>query len=138
MTKFVVDASIAVAWFLQDESTEDTDKLLRSLSAGATAEAPVLLQYEVVNAIVMAYTKRKRITREICFMRLRDFEGLRIRYDSESPGLAASTIAHIAEIHELSVYDAAYLELAIRKGHPLASADDRMRSAATKLGITLL
>lgn len=136
MTGFVADASIVLTWLLDDESTPETENLLVSLATGSTAEAPVLLRYEVANVLVTAHTRRKRLSHAALLSGLQDFENLQIRYDAESPRVATSRIAQIAEHHGLTVYDAAYLELALRKGHPLATLNSKMKDAASRLGIS--
>src|SRR6476660_7774097 len=118
--------------------TAETERLLKSLATGSIAEAPVLLRYEVANAIVSAYRRRKRLTREQYSSRLRDFDNLPIRYDTDSPSFAATSIAQIAKGHGLTIYDAAYIELALRKGHPIATNDARLKATAVDIGVPVL
>jgi len=61
---------------------------------------------------------------------------LPIEVDQETPGRAWSDILHVARSYDLSAYDAAYLELAIRLGLPLASLDDRLKATAASAGVT--
>lgn len=138
MRNFVADSSVVVAWILGDEESPDADALLESLAQGAVAESPVLLRYEVSNVLVTAFTKRKRLTKESCAAGLDDFESLPIRYDMESPRFATTRVAEIAEDHLLSVYDAAYLELAQRRCLPLATQDRVLKEAAKKIGVETL
>lgn len=138
MSGFVADSSCVLAWILEDEQDGAGDALLESLVQGAVAESPVLLRYEVANVLVTAFTKRKRLSREGMLSGLADFESLPIRYDVESPRLATGKSAGLAEKHLLSVYDAAYLELAIRKGLPLATRDGGLIKAAEAEGVAIL
>jgi predicted nucleic acid-binding protein len=135
MSSFVADSSIVISWILGDEDSSEADALLESLAQGAVAESPVLLRYEVSNVLVTAFTKRKRLTKEGCASGLADFESLPIRYDMESPRFATTRVAEIAENCMVSVYDAAYLELAQRRSLPLATLDRTLKTAATKLGV---
>jgi len=138
LSRFVVDASLVLAWLLPDESSTATDALFRSLASGAAADAPPLLKYEVSNALLSAFKRRQRISREDCFSRLRDFDGLPIRFDTESPAYATTTTAKLAEDHGLTIYDAAYLELAVRKRLPLATLDRNLKSAAATMDVEVL
>jgi predicted nucleic acid-binding protein len=135
---FVADSSVVVSWIIEDEFSPQVEALLDSLAQGAVVEAPVLLRYEVSNVLVTAYTRRKRISKEACATGLADFDSLPIRYDLESPRFASSKIAELAQNHLLSVYDATYLEMALRRSLPLATQDKELQSAARKLGVTLL
>ena len=135
MSGFIVDSSCVLSWILDDEKSPEGDRLLESLAQGIVAEAPVLLRYEVANVLVNAFTKRGRLTRELCSSGLADFESLPIRYDSESPRLAPTRIAQIAETHGLSVYDAAYVELALRRSLPLATMDAKLKAVSDAVGV---
>ncbi len=138
MRNFVADSSIVLSWLLSDEVSPEAETLLDSLALGAVAESPVLLRYEVSNVLVTAFTKRKRLTKESCDAGLADFESLPIRYDLESPRFASSRTAEIAQSCLLSVYDAAYLELAQRRSLPLATNDRELKEAAKKVGVEVL
>jgi len=135
---FVADSSVVVSWIIEDEFSVEADALLDSLAQGAVAEAPVLLRYEVSNVLVTAFTKKKRLSKEASEAGLADFDSLPIRYDLESPRFATKAISEIAQTHLLSVYDSAYLELALRRSLPLATQDRRLREAAKKVGIETL
>ncbi len=134
---FIADSSVVLSWLLEDEESPAADKLLDSFGNGAVAEAPVLLRYEVVNGLLAAFARRKRISREAYVSALRDFDMVPMRYDNDSPRLAVSRVAGIAEKHGLSIYDAAYLELAERKRLPLATLDARLATAASSCSLSL-
>ena len=138
MRHFVADSSVVVSWIIEDEYSPQADALLDSLAQGAVVEAPILLRYEVSNVLVTAFTRRKRLSKEACDAGLADFDSLPIRYDLESPRFATRGIAELAEKHFLSVYDAAYLELALRRSLPIATQDGQLKEAAKKLGVEVL
>lgn len=138
MRGFVADSSVVLAWLLGDEVSAEADALLESMAQGAEVESPVLLRYEVANVLVSAFTRRKRLTKEECEGGLADFQSLPIRYDVESPKFAATRTAELAQAFLLSVYDAAYLELAQRRSLPLATQDQELKQAARKLGLDVL
>ncbi|MFN7935770.1 MAG: type II toxin-antitoxin system VapC family toxin [Bryobacteraceae bacterium] len=134
---FVADASIAVGWCIPAQSSPDTDRLLDDLLAGSTVAVPPLWPYEVANALLILW-RRKKLTLDEYSEATMLLNRLSVAVDENSPRLAATRIADIARIHELTVYDAAYLELAVRKQIPLATRDQSMRRAARRLGIPLL
>lgn len=138
MRGFVADSSVVLSWLLGDEVSDEADALLESLAQGADVESPVLLRYEVPTVLVSALTRDKRLTKEECDEGLSDFESLPIRYDVESPKFAATRTAELAQTFLLSVYDAAYLELAQRRSLPLATQDLGLKQAAQKLGLDVL
>jgi predicted nucleic acid-binding protein len=129
---FVVDASISAAWFLPDEATPATEA---ALQATATREVwvPAIWLLEVGNLLLSAQ-RRKRISaakrRELASAAA----ALRIRVDREPVAIPA--LDELAAIHALSAYDAAYLELALRRGLPLATQDEALEAAMIKAGIS--
>ena len=128
---FVVDASVSAAWFLPDEATKQTEAMLR---ATATHEVwvPALWVLEVGNLLLGAQ-RRKRITAEKRRELAAAASALRIKVDREP--VAVSTLDDIAARHCLTAYDAAYLELALRRGLPLATLDAALIAAMGKAGV---
>ena len=128
---FVVDASVSAAWFLPDEATEHTEAMLR---ATATQEVwvPALWLLEVVNLLLSAQ-RRKRITADKRRELAAAAAALRIKVDREP--VAISTLDDIAARHGLTAYAAVYLELALRRGLPLATLDDALIAAMGKAGV---
>ncbi len=128
---FVVDASISAAWFLPDEATPATEA---ALQATATQEVwvPAVWLLEVGNLLLSAQ-RRKRITagkrRELAAAAA----ALRIKVDREP--VAITVLDELAASHGLSAYDAAYLELALRRGLPLATQDKALSGAMAKAGV---
>jgi predicted nucleic acid-binding protein len=130
---FVVDASISAAWFLPDEATPATEASLR---ATATHEVwvPSIWLLEVGNLLLSAQ-RRKRITPEKRRELAAAAAALRIKVDREP--VAITALDELAAQHGLSAYDAAYLELALRRGLPLATQDTALSAAMTKAGIAV-
>lgn len=126
---FVLDSSLALAFVLEDEATPETDKVLDSLGHGAVADVPALWQWEVANGLLMA-KRRNRITSADVHRHLTRLRKLPIEVDAQALEEAWSSTQALAEKHKLTIYDAAYLETAIRRGVPLGSLDTGLRAAA--------
>ena len=126
MTAIVVDASVAVAWLLEDEDEPDTVAPLRALMARETF-VPQLWHVEIRNALLSA-ERRGRITPDQVAERLADLKTLSIRTDQE-PDFDATL--ELARDHRLTFYDALYLELAIRRDASLATLDNALAKAAS-------
>ena len=133
---FVVDSSLALAWCFEDEQTAPIMALLDRV-AEAGAVAPQLWPYEVLNGLFMAERRRRldRVRRRQLAELLR---GLPIEIDAETAGQAWNASSAIAEKFRLTSYDAAYLELAQRRGLPLATLDQELRRASAEVGVDLL
>ena len=133
---FVVDSSVSLSWCFADERSDATDTLLqRVVDDGAVA--PSLWPLEVLNVLVMA-ERRKRINAERRQRVAGFLRDLPISIDDATNGQAWQITAQLAARWQLSVYDAAYLELAQRLGLPLATLDKPLRVAAAALGVRLL
>lgn len=132
----VVDSSVTLTWCFEDEQTAVSLALLEQVVEHG-AVAPTVWPLEVLNALVMA-ERRKRVDaaqRQRLTGFLRD---LPIALDAETAAQAWSATVQLAERHRLTVYDAAYLELAQRRGLPLASLDNQLRAAAEAAGVALV
>ena len=136
MTSFVLDASVAVAWCFDDESTPAAWALLDRLRT-APAHVPVLWALEIGNILVGA-ERRRRITQARAVEFLGILGDLDIRVDPDLPGRAFRDILPLARDARLTTYDASYLELAMRLGLPLATKDRALARAATALRIKTL
>lgn len=128
---FVVDASVSAAWFLPDEANPATEA---ALQATATHEVwvPALWLLEIGNLLLRAQ-RRKRITADKRRVLAAAASALRIKVDREA--VAIATLDEIAAGHGLSAYDAAYLELALRRRIPLATQDEALMAAMVKAGV---
>jgi predicted nucleic acid-binding protein len=135
--RFVLDASVTVAWCFDDESTPLSEGILDLLSAGAEGIAPGIWPLEVANALLVA-ERRKRISLAQATALLGRIVKLPVSVETIEPDRAFSQILSVARQYQLTEYDAAYLELALRKGFPFATLDDRLRRAARMAGISLV
>jgi predicted nucleic acid-binding protein len=134
---FIADSSVAIAWVVLSQSSAGTVQLLDEVKAGTSFVVPVLWMFEVANAL-LALRRRQRIQRDEYDQALLDLGDSRPLVDDESPLRALDTISKLAEKHALSVYDAVYLELALRRNLPLASRDAALNKAAKNAGVTTL
>ena len=133
---FVLDCSVTMTWVFPDEANESTDALRESLIKDS-AVVPVLWPIEVGNVLLVA-TRRGRITADDWPRIRNDLEALPIDIDPESCDRVLETVLPIANEHELSVYDAMYLELALRLGLPLATLDQKLIATGKAAGVETL
>lgn len=127
----VVDASVSAAWFLPDEATPFTEAAL-SATASAEVWVPALWWLEIGNLLIHAQ-RRQRISAAKRIELLAAAQALRLRVDREPVALA--TLDALADRHRLSAYDAAYLELALRRQLPLATLDSALLAAMPLAGL---
>jgi predicted nucleic acid-binding protein len=130
---FVVDASIVGCWCFPDEADALADLAFQRVHAEG-AIVPALWWFEVRNLVVMA-ERRGRLEPTGAAEFLADLEDLPVRIDREPHG---ETILALARAHRLTVYDAAYLELARRLDAPLATLDRALAAAARAASVPLL
>ena len=133
MTRFVLDASTALSWCFEDQKTDYSEDVLSAASGGASPVAPTIWIYEVVN--VLALAQRRGGLEEAAAVafwgKLRGLVTIAEGVDNE----AAGRIFSLCRRHRLTAYDAAYLELALREGVPLATGDRSLKKAARAAGI---
>jgi predicted nucleic acid-binding protein len=132
----VIDASLTMSWYFDDESTAATDGLLDLVAAGG-ATVPALWHLEVANAFQMA-VRRQRIDAIYRDASLAELALMPITTDADTNSYAWSTTLRLAERFSVTLYDAAYLELAQRRALPLATLDKELRAAAPAVNILLL
>lgn len=133
---FVADASVAIGWVHPGQATIHSAAMLEAIAEGATLEVPALWPLEVANALLVL-RRRRKLTEDERQAALGWLRGLPLRVDHEMASLAFSRLSEIATAHQLSVYDAAYLELAQRRRLVLGCKDDPLRKAARRAGVTL-
>ena len=133
---FVLDSSVALTWCFEDEATAAADALLAQVTDSG-ALAPLHWPLEVLNALAMA-ERRGRIGILARHEKISFLKALPIALDKETAAQAWTTTTRLADRYRLTLYDAAYLELAQRLNLPLATLDKQLREAATALGMTLL
>jgi len=133
----VLDASVAVAWCFEDESSSYSEGVLDLLSTGTEVLSPAIWPFEVANALLVA-ERRKRIKMAQVTALLRRIAGLPVSIEPIVTNSAFNQILSIARQNNLTEYDASYVELALREGLPLATLDGELRTAAGHLGINLV
>ena len=125
---FVIDNSVVMTWCFKDQASPYADSLLEAL-AEAVAYVPSVWPLEVVNVLLAA--ERKKCISEADSVRFISLlSQLPILVEYESPEKSMKDLLGLARSHNLSSYDASYLDLAMRKGLPLATLDDKLRRAA--------
>lgn len=135
--KFVLDCSVAMAWFFQDEATPSADELLDQLNEDAEAVVAVHWALEVSNTLLIA-ERRKRATVADTSHFLSILDALPIETDPQTTAKASTTTLALSRTHHLTLYDSAYLELAMRRSLPLATLDKDLRAAAKRSGVPCL
>jgi predicted nucleic acid-binding protein len=133
---FVIDASSALGWCFEDEGGPEADALIERVAAQGAA-VPGLWSLEVANGLVIG-ERRGRIKPADSAAFVAMIEELPIAADRETGARALHETMSLARAHRLSAYDAAYLELAMRLGLPLATGDRSLRAAAARVGVVLL
>ncbi len=130
---FVLDCSVTMAWVFPDEATEATNQLRDSL-VESRAFVPSLWPVEVGNVLLVA-TRRNRIRVDDWREIRASLEALPIEIDPVTTSRAWGASLELARTHQLSVYDAMYLELAMRLQLPLATLDRALHRAARTVGV---
>jgi predicted nucleic acid-binding protein len=135
VSDLVLDASLALQWFLEDETDRDYSLgILKSLSE-KHAVVPIPWFYEVGNGLLMAH-RRRRISVDQIDGFLTRLKALPIEPAQQSPADMLSLPA-LAEVHGLTNYDAAYLALSQQLNLPLATTDSALRKASVSAGVGL-
>lgn len=133
---FVLDCSAALPWVFGDEATKATDLLLDEMARGTTAWVPAIWHLEMGNVLLGAMRKARidQAGIEAFVSQLGDLE---IHVDPETPARAWDKTLDLAQLHRLSTCDAAYLELALRRGLPVATLDKALAAACRNAGVKL-
>lgn len=134
---FVADASVALAWASEAQSDAGTERLRNAAIAGARVVVPALWAWEVANTLLTLHRRRRfslEQWRTACF----GISEIPVTVDDGAVEAALSAASVLAHAHTLTVYDAAYLELAIRYRLPLATRDRALNKAANKRGVETL
>lgn len=133
--RLVLDGSLTLAWYFSDEADPYADAVAKGL-ASREAFVPSLWRLEIANTLIVG-ERRKRSTEAQAAAFIARLELLPIVIDDETDARAWSETIRLARTHTLSAYDAAYLELAMRRGLPIASLDDQLKAAAKSVGVPL-
>ena len=131
----VLDASMTLAWLFEDGQTDQVLATINHVYMGG-ASVPPLWRYEVANGLQMAI-RRQRITPDYRTRCLDKIDELPITIDPDGVSEIWSTTIKLADLYRLTVYDAAYLELAQRRRLPLATLDAALSKAARESGVDL-
>lgn len=135
MTRFVLDASTALGWIVDDPRSSFATRVMQRLLDGDRAVVPSLWHLELANWFAVA--QRRKVLDEPavahCLQAVDDIVAAAI--DTEIAPFHMRKILNRAHTFQLSAYDAVYLDLALREGLPLATLDRSLRAAATKAGV---
>ena len=131
----VLDASVVLEWVFEDERTDRSIALLGNIASNG-ANVPGIWRLEVANALRSA-VRRRRITSDYRTVALAKLSALPILTDRETDARAWGAIIDLSARFDITPYDAAYLELAHRKGLPLATNDIALGNAARQLGVAV-
>ncbi len=137
MTPVVIDSSVTLGLALPDESGDVVTAAETAMRKGTPFYAPAHWSIEVANGVLMA-ERRKRITHADARAVLNLIRHLPVEIDGELTLHAFDTISALARQYSLTTYDAAYLELAMRRRAALATLDAALRKAASTAGVPLL
>ncbi len=132
----VIDASVSLAWCFEEEKTPYTEWVLDRMAEGAGAVVPAIWPLEILNVLLIA-EKHKRLTALQANVFLEQLKKFSVTIDAPPLTLMFDRIISEARRWNLTAYDAAYLELALRRGLPLATLDEHLKKAAKSLGVPL-
>jgi predicted nucleic acid-binding protein len=136
VSSLILDSSATLAWIYGDETTDAIRRVFDAIADNG-ALVPSLWRLEVANSLTMAVRKR-RIDPDFRRAALADLAILDISTDPQTDSHAWTDTLNLADQLHLTVYDAAYLELAQRRILPLVTLDGELRTAATAMGVTVL
>ena len=137
MRALVIDGSAALGFLMPDEQAPGALAALDALDDGVPAYVPAHWRIEVANGLLTA-ERRKRISQAAASEALQALFSLPIEIDEETARHVAGAIIGLARQYRLTVYDAAYLELAMRRGATLATGDAALAKAAKAAGVPTL
>src|SRR4051812_5570678 len=132
---FVLDGSVTMAWFFKDESNDYADAVSDGMHQ-SQAFVPCIWPLEVANTVIVG-ERRKRSTPAQAATWLGLLGQLPITVDAETTTKAWRDTLGLARAQNLSAYDAAYLELAMRRGLPIATLDEGLKTASAAVGVAL-
>lgn len=137
MTRFVLDASTVLTWCFPDEKAQKAQEISERIAGGDTVIVPAFWLHEVLNALLVG-ERRNRLTSELTQAFTADLNRLPVDIDVATREIVFNTTQALCRKHGLTTYDAAYLEIAIRGGYPLATADEDLRRAAVAEGVQIV
>jgi len=131
VSRFVLDASIVLTWCFPHENASTAQQVAGMFKQGDTAVVPPFWPHEVLNALLVG-EKRKRISRELIRSFLDDLASLPIVLKHFPAGIVFDRTQRLSREYGLTTYDAAYLDLALESGFPLATLDEDLLRACKK------
>ena len=137
MSRFVLDASVVLTWCFPDENAAMAQHVAGMFKQGGTAVAPSFWPHEVLNALLVG-EKRKRISRELLRSFLDDLATLPVVLERFPVEVVFGRIQRLSREHGLTAYDAAYLDLALDSGLPLATLNEDLARASRKARVRLV
>jgi predicted nucleic acid-binding protein len=135
--QFVLDASTTLAWCFPEEGSPHSQAVLDALSSNWSAVTPAIWPMEVANALLVGERRKRRTVAQVTSV-LQRIAALPISVESADTYWMFGSILLLARQEALTVYDAAYLELALRRFLPLSTFDEKLKRAAEKVGIPLV
>jgi predicted nucleic acid-binding protein len=132
----VLDSSATLAWIYGDETTNSIRRVFESVGEEG-AVVPALWRLEIANSLTVA-VRRGRVDANFRRAALTDLALLDIAVDDQTDAHAWGETLRVADLFKLTLYDAAYLELAQRRNLPLATLDGELRAAAKSLDLGLM
>ena len=136
MNSFVVDNSVVMSWCFKDETNKYGDAVLDRLTK-STAIVPPIWPLEVVNVLLVA-ERRNRLKQVDSVRFITLLSQLPIVVEHEGPGEKMKDLLALGRANNLSSYDAAYLDLSMKKDCPIATLDKKLIEAAKKVNVTIL
>lgn len=133
---FVVDNSVVMSWCFKDETNNYADTVLDKLTE-ATAIVPSIWPLEVVNVLLVA-ERQKRLSESDSVRFITLLSQLPIVVEYDRPEMMIKELLALARANNLSSYDASYLDLAMRKGFPIATIDNKLIEAARRVDVPIL
>jgi len=136
LKRFVLDASVALCWYFEDQKTPYTEAVFDCLGGGDEALVPAVWPLEVLNSLVVAW-RQKSISSTQFDSIVDELADYPIEMDAAGGGRVYSSVVRLSRQYQLSSYDATYLELALYEDLPLATLDKNLRAAAKHSGVEL-
>jgi len=136
MSSIVLDCSVTISWFMDDEKPSISLDILNKISEIGVI-VPIIWQLEVAN-VLLTSERRKRITKEQRQSALYALNELPITIDQSISKHVWNETIELAERYNLSLYDACYLELSLRLGLSLATFDEKLKQVAKLACVSLI
>ncbi len=138
MSRLVLDASAVLTWCFPDEESQKALEISERIAQGDWVAVTPFWRHEILNALLVG-ERRKRLTRELSQAFIDDLNRLPIDVDEGATSAVVFDVTQaLCRKHGLTAYDAAYLELALRGGHGLATVDADLHKAAAAENVPLL